>query len=276
MSDEEQAPMEVSPNKTKDPLPSIEKTAFSCPHCGAYTHQFWYSLFGKKKDNKDSTPNVGGTADRDWIINSDRPPEIKNSVLKFIEKCQTGKVFFQKAEHQYNPFQVCNLHLSCCYTCKEISVWVHDRLLFPPKRTGPEPNEDLPDMIKATYEEARSILHLSPRGTAALLRLCIQNLCIHLGKDGKNLNKDIASLVSDGLDIRIQRALDIVRVIGNNAVHPGQIELQDDQETATQLFKLVNLIADKMISERNTLNELYGSLPAGAIEAIEHRDQKRQ
>ncbi|MGP0592699.1 DUF4145 domain-containing protein [Nitrospira sp. T9] len=131
-------------------------------------------------------------------------------------------------------------------------------------------------MIKATYEEARSILHLSPRGTAALLRLCIQNLCIHLGKDGKNLNKDIASLVSDGLDIRIQRALDIVRVIGNNAVHPGQIELQDDQETATQLFKLVNLIADKMISERNTLNELYGSLPAGAIEAIEHRDQKRQ
>ncbi|MGP0592698.1 hypothetical protein ACTRXD_09200 [Nitrospira sp. T9] len=49
MSDEEQAPMEVSPNKTKDPLPSIEKTAFSCPHCGAYTHQFWYSLFGKKK-----------------------------------------------------------------------------------------------------------------------------------------------------------------------------------------------------------------------------------
>jgi hypothetical protein len=276
MSGEEQAHMEVSMNKAKDPSPSIEKTAFSCPHCGAYTHQFWYTLYGKK-NVKNLTPNVGDPDYKRLIETSGLTPELQETALKFYEKCETGNVFFDEPEtHQYNPPQVFNLNLSCCYTCGEIAVWVHDRLLFPPKRTGPEPNIDLPELIKATYEEARSILHLSPRGSAALLRLCIQNLCIHLGKEGKNLDGDIASLVADGLDIRVQRALDIVRVIGNNSVHPGQIELKDDQETATQLFKLVNLITDKMISEHNTLSEMYDSLPAGAREAIERRDKKRQ
>jgi hypothetical protein len=38
----------------------------------------------------------------------------------------------------------------------------------------------------------------------------------------------------------VQQSLDIVRVIGNDAVHPGQIDLTDDIETATKLFVLIN------------------------------------
>jgi hypothetical protein len=276
MPEEEQAPIEEPSNKGKDPSPSVKKVAFSCPHCGAYTHHYWYSLFAKK-NARNPIPDIG-IPDYKNVLKKNRElsPEQKTAFLKLCEKYETGNVFFKKSsDSPYPSTHVCNLHLSYCYTCKDISVWVHDRLLFPPKRIGPEPNIDLPESIKATYEEARSILHLSPRGTAALLRLCIQNLCIHLGKEGKNLDKDIASFVSDGLDIRIQKALDIVRVIGNNSVHPGQIELQDDQETATQLFKLVNLITDKMISEPKTLHGMYNSLPAGAREAIERRDQKK-
>src|SRR5688572_10249423 len=81
------------------------------------------------------------------------------------------------------------------------------------------------------------------------LRLAIKKLCAELGETGKNINDDIASLEKKGLDKRVQQALDIVRVIGNDAVHPGQIDLRDDRDTATKLFGLVNLIAEKMITE---------------------------
>jgi hypothetical protein len=116
------------------------------------------------------------------------------------------------------------------------------------------------------------ILDLSPRGAAALLRLGIQKLCKHLGETGENLNADIAALVKKGLDVRVQRALDVVRVIGNNAVHPGHIDLRDDRATAEKLFGLVNLIAELMISQPKHVQELYESLPEDARKAIERRD----
>ena len=106
-----------------------------------------------------------------------------------------------------------------------------------------------------------------------MLRLAIQKLCLELGQKGKNINEDIAALVKNGLDVKVQQALDIVRVIGNSAVHPGQIDIRDDLATAETLFKLVNLIVEKTISEPRQIAELYGSLPANALTAIEKRDK---
>src|SRR5688500_789233 len=96
---------------------------------------------------------------------------------------------------------------------------------------------------------ATSILNRSRRATAARLRLCIQKLCIQLGEPGNNINNDIASLVKKGLSVTMQQALDSVRVIGNDAVHPGEMDLKDDRDTALKLFTLVNLIAHRMITE---------------------------
>lgn len=146
-------------------------------------------------------------------------------------------------------------------------------MIYPDASIALPPNPDLPEDIKNDYEEARSILNRSPRGAAALLRLCIQKLCIHLGEKGKSLDPDIGNLVKRGLPEKIQMALDIIRVIGNNAVHPGQIDLKDDQDTANELFKLVNIITDVMITQPKKIDELYASLPEGAREAIEKRDK---
>jgi len=94
---------------------------------------------------------------------------------------------------------------------------------------------------------------------------------LHLA--GKNINDDIKLLVQKGLPVQVQQALDAVRVIGNNAVHPGQIDT-DNPEMAGSLFALVNLVTDYMLSKPNEVSEIYGSLPQGAIEAIEKRDRK--
>ncbi len=97
-------------------------------------------------------------------------------------------------------------------------------------------------------------------------------MCIHLGEPGKNLNDDIASLVKKGLSPQVQRSLDVLRVIGNNAVHPGQIDLRDDTRTALALFTAMNLTVEQVIAVPNQIDALYESLPEGARSAIEKRD----
>jgi hypothetical protein len=165
------------------------------------------------------------------------------------------------------------VELAECTYCENYSIWYKKQMVYPYSKNALLPNFDLPDDIKADYEEARSIVSLSPRGAAAILRLAIQKLCKHLGEKGKDLNTDIGELVKKGLPPRIQQALDIVRVIGNNAVHPGQIDLNDDPETAEKLFELVNLIADVMITQPKTIDKLYEKIPPGQKEAIENRDK---
>ncbi len=133
----------------------------------------------------------------------------------------------------------------------------------------------MPEDVKEDYEEARLVVEVSPRSAAALLRLALQKLMKHLGESGKNLNDDIANLVKKGLPEKIQKALDAVRVIGNNAVHPGELDLRDDKETALALFDLLNMIVEVMITQPKKVNEIYDKLPKGAKEAIEKRDSKQ-
>jgi hypothetical protein len=95
-----------------------------------------------------------------------------------------------------------------------------------------------------------------------------------LGEKGANINGDIGNLVSKGLDASIQQALDAVRVIGNNAVHPGTMDLRDDPATVESLMELVNYIVDAMITQPKKRQALYARLPATAQAAIAKRDGK--
>jgi hypothetical protein len=131
----------------------------------------------------------------------------------------------------------------------------------------------MPDSVRYDYEEARKICSSSPRGAAALLRLAVQKLCQELGEPGKNINSDIASLVKKGLPVEIQQALDIIRVIGNNAVHPGELSPDDVSEVAASLFELINAIIEERISKPKKLQKLFDRLPKGAREGIENRDK---
>jgi hypothetical protein len=163
-------------------------------------------------------------------------------------------------------------YISRCSHCRAYSYWIDEKLIYPNISTAPHHTDDLPEEIKKDYEEAREILNKSPRGAAALLRLCVQKLCGNLGESGKDINKDIGSLVVKGLPTRVQQSLDIVRVIGNDAVHPGQIDIKDDIETATKLFQLINIIVDVMITQPKEIDKMFNSLPENKLDGIKTRD----
>jgi hypothetical protein len=244
---------------------SIRENAFNCPHCGAFTAHIWYKVY---VDNLgQGTPPIPTKEKLHSILG-----DIRNRGYDYAQKIDSGLIFLETSTKDHSVWGANNIHFSSCFTCKKISVWVHDKLLFPPELQGEEPNEDLPPDVLLDYQEARSILNLSSRGAAALLRLAIQKLCRHLGESGNNINVDIKSLVKKGLNPVIQKSLDVVRVVGNEAVHPGTLDLRDDRDTASKLFRLVNLIVEQMISGPKHVEAMYEELPESKKKEIEKRD----
>ncbi|MDR6635098.1 hypothetical protein J2X72_003910 [Phyllobacterium sp. 1468] len=260
--------------RTKYVPPSSSLTGFNCPHCGVLAKQFWYNCYSKPVGD-DETPHVwlpdeAEKADFSGIDD----PEQQEDLKKWVRKASTGVPFFDGAD-KYVNLNVVNVHASKCHNCGDIALWLHDCLMWPTSHDAPLPNPDLPPDVRADYEEAGTILNLSPRGAAALLRLAVQKLCAHLDEKGNNIDEDIASLVKKGLDVRVQKALDIVRVVGNNAVHPGLIDLKDDRATAEKLFGLINMVADIMITQPKHLDGMFNGLPEKNLKAIERRDAKK-
>jgi hypothetical protein len=184
----------------------------------------------------------------------------------------------------HGQFQVASaIRRSTCGNCNEHTYWLapqdgrpeetSSKLLEPLESTiAPAAHVDMPPDPRADYEEARGIVERSPRGAAALLRLAVQKLMVPLGQKGKDINDDIAALVKEGLSPRVQQALDTLRVTGNEAVHPGQIDFDDNRDVAVALFGLMNYIVEQQITQPRELNALYGSLPASKLEQIERRD----
>lgn len=164
--------------------------------------------------------------------------------------------------------------VSFCLHCGKQAVWNGEARIDPVGGRSPLPHADMPEALREDFEEARAIADLSPRGAASLLRLCVQKLCVELGQPGKKLDDDIAALVTKGLDERIQKALDIVRVIGNNAVHPGELDVSARPEDVTATFGLINEIIDELIAKPKRLDQLYNSLPDGALQSIEKRNAR--
>lgn len=145
-----------------------------------------------------------------------------------------------------------------------------------PDKTGEieAPNEEMPKEVQNLYDEAKRVFSLSPKSSAALLRLGLQILCKELGGEGKNINDDIRELVKKGLDVEIQKAFDILRIAGNNAVHPGELNLDENPEIAYKLFGVLNFIVNSMIAKPKYLNSFYEIMPEKAKKSVESRNKK--
>lgn len=163
--------------------------------------------------------------------------------------------------------------LALCGACDRESVFKGGNLIYPEANEAPEASNDMPPEILGDFNEAGAILSKSPRGAAALLRLAIQKLCPLIGAAQDDINKMIGQLVAENkIPPAVQKALDSVRVIGNEAVHPGTLDLKDDVQTAAALFRLVNFIVEKAITEPKEIGEIFSSLPPNKLAGIAQRD----
>ena len=260
---------------TKTVPPALDLDSFSCPHCGALAHQYWQRIFIKALPRGQKpvvvTPN---TFERLLATNSTSENEWAR-IVSFNEALSKNAVTFRALRRTEDiDREMVNVAASRCHSCDGFSLWACGVIIYPSTNSEFVPADDMPSDVKQDFIEAGEIYGKSPRGSAALLRLCLQKLMRHLGQTGENLNEDIRELVSKGLNSTIQQALDVVRVIGNNAVHPGTIDLRDTPEVAAKLFAIVNLIVQTMISTPNQVSHLFEGLPDGAKKAIERRDGK--
>jgi hypothetical protein len=215
--------------------PTLGQSEYHCPHCNVYARQFYAHLHS--------------LAQFSWTSKVDQQSKFNEPlpVAWVVTKCQR-----------------CNQHV----------LWCDEKMIYPKKTLAAPPNPDMADEIKADYVEAGNVFSDSPRAAAALLRLALQKLCKQLGEKGDNINDDIKSLVSRGLNPLVQKSLDALRITGNNAVHPGEINLEEEPNRVLKLFELLNFIANKMITEPKEIEVFYDGLPAGAREAVQRRDRK--
>lgn len=216
--------------------PTFKGEAYHCPHCEILSHMIWNSIHNSRLDGKD------------YIL------------------------------YTYS---------ATCSHCNQASIWnatyaladssCRNSIMIYPDSSGiPLPSEDMPDGIKKDYLEAASIYQKSPRGAVALLRLGLQKLCMHLGGEGKNINTDLAKLAEDELvSKKLIKSADIIRIVGNNAVHPGTINDDDFEDVSFKLFALINMIVQQGITEPKEVDNMFGSLPEGPRQAAENRDKPK-
>lgn len=201
--------------------PQYKSSNFHCAYCQVFAKQTWWSRMQAQK-----------------MVKTRGSPELTGgNLIRVNNEC---------------------LEVSFCSHCNEPTLWLSERIIFPTMGTFPLANCDLPDDVKKIYAEAGTIAQQSPRAACALLRLAVQMLLEHLGEKG-TINDGIRNLVNKGLDPRIQQALDTLRVVGNHAVHPGVIDV-DDVTKVQPLFSMINIIADALISQPNRIQATYNSL----------------
>lgn len=235
-------------DKYKRQFPLFGEASFACPHCHAFAQQQWFTLGALAGD----PPRREAKASAGRLVHVD---QVSGAL---------GGVF------RGDPVR--NVRMTQCLACDESAVWVGNTVSWPPHDLGvPHPIPEMPEAVRIDFEEAAAIFRRSPRAAAALLRLGLEKLCRHLEKKG-DLNAMIGQLVEDGLDPRLQKAFDYVRVMGNEAVHPGQIEISDTEEVVATLFRLLNLIVERLIKEDAEIEALYRGLPAAKLEGIAQRD----
>ncbi len=225
-------------NSTGDGLvPLSYNSAFACPHCEVFADHLW------------------------GVVREVTPFPAYNSIA-------VGR--------GYATIATGPLVVALCQACQKEVIFHSGKVIVPATTSAPAPAADMPPELSDDYAEAQRVLPVSPRGAAALLRLLVQNLLPLIGAQKDDINKMIGELVQKGpISKAIQQALDSVRVIGNEAVHPGTMDLKDDRQTATSLFHLINFIVEKAITEPKEVDAIFAGLPSGKLAGIVNRDKQK-
>lgn len=140
-------------------------------------------------------------------------------------------------------------------------------------RLGSAAHDDMPPQVRELYEEAAAVAVVSPRAGAAFARVTVERLIKHLDPDALRsamLEQRIARIKRQGISTSLGRMLDVVRVVGNGAVHvkdePNDLVvlvLDDEQgpEFVNLLLQVTNDLVDELITKSRIVEELWEKIP---------------
>ena len=120
------------------------------------------------------------------------------------------------------------------------NLWGASGMLPMPAKGALPMSHKFPSGIRARYEDAHRVS--DPGSACLLLRAVCEDLCREKGIRGNGLHEMIGNLESAGAPPRLVKALDAIRVIGNNAAHGGKRNYDLEKE---QLLEVAHIIADE-------------------------------
>lgn len=121
----------------------------------------------------------------------------------------------------------------------------------------------IPQAIRSDYEEACSIVNLSPKASATLSRRCLQGMIRDFFQISKsNLFEEI-NAIKDKIPADQWAVLDGVRRIGNIGAHMEKdinliVDIEPDE--AQKLIKLIELLLQQWYIERHNQQELFADI----------------
>lgn len=237
--------------------PMYGKDGFTCPSCQAYSHQRWMEVLSSENAYGYMLKNNLNTL-RSILIEKD-----KNFVSEEVEYDEDYLDTYVKSNV---------VAFSTCSKCSEEAFWIRGEIIFPHTSVAPPAHKDMPEEVRKVYNEAKKISDLSPRASAALLRLALEKLLPEIGAEGRDINNMIGDLVGKGLNKSVEQALDSLRVIGNEAVHPGTINIQDNKEISLALFRILNFIVQQLITDIREIQSIHDIIPEEKKKGIELRN----
>ena len=150
----------------------------------------------------------------------------------------------------------------------------YDEFTVYPNPADSELPEEIPETYKADYVEAKAVLEISPKASAAISRRLLQNLLqdkVQI-KD-PNLSKQIDSFLDlPNVPSHLSKSVDAIRNIGNFAAHPNKetrtgeiVNVEPGEadwllEVLLSLFDFLFIQPKRIEKRRNELNEKLRSM----------------
>lgn len=121
----------------------------------------------------------------------------------------------------------------------------------------------VPETIRQDYEEACSIVNLSPKASATLSRRCLQGMIRDFFQLSRNTLYEEIDAIKPQIPTEQWAVLDGLRRIGNIGAHMEKdINLIIDIEPneAEKLIKLIELLINQWYIERHNQQQLYADI----------------
>lgn len=167
-----------------------------CPHCNVSFFEDWHNTDALVWDDDKKGQGIKYT----------QCPNCTKLIIRVVEgNVDLEEEAFEKNEEDDQPI-----------ITSEFTVY--------PNPNKSELQEEIPEVYKADYTEAKNVVDISPKASAAISRRLLQSL-LHdeMGISGSNLSKQIDSFIDmPNVPSHLSKSIDAIRNVGNFASHPNK------------------------------------------------------